>query len=35
MLRFLMSQNSKPNLIAGTEIEYWQILGKVKIVRAK
>jgi translation initiation factor 5A len=25
----------KPKLIAGAEIEYWQILGKVKIVRVK
>jgi translation initiation factor 5A len=25
----------KAKLLAGTEIEYWKILGKVKIVRAK
>ena len=25
----------KAKLTAGTEIEYWKILGRVKIVRAK
>jgi translation initiation factor 5A len=25
----------KTKMIAGAEIEYWQILGKVKIMRAK
>ncbi|MDD3791948.1 MAG: translation initiation factor IF-5A [Candidatus Bathyarchaeota archaeon] len=28
-------EDLKAKLVAGTEIEYWKILGKVKIVRAK
>ena len=28
-------EDLKAKLLAGTEIEYWKILGKVKIVRAK
>jgi translation initiation factor 5A len=32
---FPEEEDLKAKLIAGTEIEYWKILGKVKIVRAK
>jgi translation initiation factor 5A len=32
---FPEEEDLKAKLIAGTEIEYWRILGRVKIVRAK
>jgi translation initiation factor 5A len=32
---FPEEEDLKAKLVAGTEIEYWKILGKVKIVRAK
>ena len=32
---FPEEEDLKAKLLAGTEIEYWKILGKVKIVRAK
>ena len=32
---FPEEEELKAKLLAGTEIEYWKILGKVKIVRAK
>ena len=32
---FPEEEDLKAKLTAGTEIEYWKILGKVKIVRAK
>ncbi len=32
---FPEEEDLKAKLVAGTEIEYWRILGKVKIVRAK
>ena len=32
---FPEEEDLKAKLIAGTEIEYWKILGRVKIVRAK
>src|SRR5512135_468115 len=32
---FPEEEDLKAKLVAGTEIEYWKVLGKVKIVRAK
>ena len=32
---FPQEEDLKAKLVAGAEIEYWQIMGRIKIVRAK